>query len=77
MNVTPTSGPIATSRTHHDRDATSSRASFRSNQRKATAESAEIGEKTVLSAFSAFSADKPSRERKEDLFEIAARSGAA
>src|SRR5262252_8111950 len=35
MNVTPTSGPIATSSTHHDRDATSSRASLRSNHANA------------------------------------------
>src|SRR5439155_10249944 len=77
MNVTPTSGPIATSSTHHDRDARSSRVSLRSNQRKATAEDAEIGEKKVFSAFSAFSAVKRSRERKEHLFEVAARRGAA
>src|SRR5439155_15809492 len=62
MNVTPTSGPIATRSTHHDRDAISSRISFRSNQRK---------------AFLAFSAVKRARERKEDLFEIAVGRGAA
>src|SRR5439155_10455302 len=76
MNVTPTSGPIATRSTHHDRDARSSRVSLRSNHppsrhrrfgapgRNATAEDAEIGEKDSLSC-----------ERKEHLFEIAAGRG--
>src|SRR6185295_8467989 len=35
MNVTPTSGPIASSRTHHERDTTSSRHSFRNSHAKA------------------------------------------
>src|SRR5579859_1735267 len=35
MNETPTSGPIATSRTHHDFDATSSRHSFAASARHA------------------------------------------
>src|SRR5439155_825571 len=34
MNATPTSGPIVSSRIHHDRDATSSRHSFSSSQTK-------------------------------------------
>src|SRR6476661_4750020 len=37
MNVTPTSGPIASSSTHHAHDAISSRYSLRSNHRKAAA----------------------------------------
>src|SRR5438445_5784860 len=77
MNVTPTSGPIATSRIHHDRDAISSRTSLRNNQRKATAEDAGLAERRDFSALFAFSAVKRSRERKEHLFEIAARRGAA
>src|SRR5689334_10317005 len=58
MKVTPTSGPIASNSTHHARDATSSRYSFSTSQRKEekTAEDAKV-----------FS----SRERKEHLFEIA------
>src|SRR6267142_2350646 len=35
MNDTPTSGPMATSRIHHERDATSSRHSFLSSHAKA------------------------------------------
>src|SRR5581483_11906055 len=35
MNDTPTSGPIASSMTHHERDATSSRTSFSSSHEKA------------------------------------------
>src|SRR6185503_20270532 len=35
MNVTPTSGPMARSNTHHDRDTTSSRHSFLTSHRKA------------------------------------------
>src|SRR5262245_14296280 len=77
MNVTPTSGPIATSSTHHDRDATSSRTSLRSSHRQATAENAEPAEESFLSAFFAFSPVKPSCERKEDLFEIGAWRGAS
>src|SRR5215510_6200371 len=65
MNVTPTSGPIATSSTHHDREAISSRTSLRSSHEKATAENAERAKKKDLSPFSALSAVKPSRERKE------------
>jgi hypothetical protein len=34
MNDTPTSGPMARSRIHHERDATSSRHSFLTSQTK-------------------------------------------
>src|SRR3954466_10976093 len=55
MNVTPTSGPIATSNTHHARDATSSRYSFASSHKKEG---------------TAFFAVPSLGERKEHLFQI-------
>src|SRR5262245_9372902 len=45
MNDTPTSGPIATSRIHHDRDATSSRHSFFSSQTKGAPRPAALRER--------------------------------
>src|SRR6478752_2303076 len=80
MNVAPTSGPIATSNTHQARAATSSRYSFAiSHQREATAEGAEIAERNVFSAFSAFSPVfcVPSSEGKEHLFGVVGRRAAA
>src|SRR3954471_17174816 len=61
MKVTPTNGPIASSNTHHARDATSSRYSFATSHRK---------EKTTP-VFS-----ESLGERKEDLFEIVGRGAA-
>src|SRR3954463_10358709 len=76
MKVTPTSGPIASSSTHQACDATSSRYSFSTSQRKEkTAESAENAEPNDFSAPSACSA-VASGERKEHLFEIAGRGAA-
>src|SRR5215831_698985 len=78
MKVTPTSGPIAASSTHHARDAISSRVSLRSSHPKAIAEFAESVESPVFSARSASSAVAClSGERKEDLFQIVARIAAA
>src|SRR5258708_38106114 len=81
MNETPTSGPIATSSTHHAREATSSRYSFATNHDKdETAEGAELAENNVLfafSAFSAFSAVPSLCECKNHLFEIVACAAAA
>src|SRR5258707_11274959 len=79
MKVTPTSGPIASSSTHHARDAISSRYSFTTSQRKEekTAEDAKAAETTAFSAFSALSGVFSSlREGKEHLFEIARRCAA-
>src|SRR3954447_14025844 len=71
MKVTPTSGPIATSNTHHARDATSSRYSFAtSHDKEETAEGAELADKNVFSPISAFSAVPSLCERKEHLFQI-------
>src|SRR5262249_1646323 len=53
------------------------RTSLRNTKEKATAENAERAKKKDLSPFSALSAVKPSRERKEHLFEVAAGRGAA
>src|SRR2546428_11637729 len=65
MNVTPTSGPITSSITHQDREATSSRHSFSTSQRQAGLRAARFGAPSTL------------RERKEDLFEVVAGRGAA
>src|SRR5689334_16239996 len=81
MNVTPTSGPIAASSTHHARDEVSSRVSLRNSHRKATAELDEFAENRSLSAPSADAIRLrglcASGEGKEDLFEIVARGAAA
>src|ERR1700730_7156096 len=79
MNVTPTSGPIASNSTHHARDDTRSRYSFaRSHRKENTAEGAENAEPNVFSAVSACSpVFSGSGEGKEHLFEIARRRGAA
>src|SRR5258706_13518204 len=78
MNVTPTSGPIATSSTHHARDDTSSRYSFATSQRREeTAEDAELAEPNFCSALFACSAVPSSGKRKKDLLEIAACAAAA
>src|SRR5262245_19719722 len=55
MNETPTSGPIATSITHQDRDAISSRHSLRRSHARGECRSAS---------------GRPSRERKEHLFQV-------
>src|SRR5258708_15370016 len=62
MNDTPTSGPIATSSTHHAREATSSRYSFATNH-----DQDETAEGAVPSLC----------ECKKHLFEIVARAAAA
>src|SRR3954469_17674248 len=80
MKVTPTSGPIATSNTHHARDAISSRYSFATSQRKEkTAEGAENAETNDRSALFAFSPVFSGSlcERKEHLFEVARRARTA
>src|SRR5258708_2180286 len=78
MNETPTSGPIATSSTHHAREATSSRYSFATNHDKdETAEGAELAENNVLFAFSAFSALPSLCQCQKHLFEIGACAAAA
>src|SRR5262249_51306466 len=77
MNATPTSGPIASSSTHHARDANSSRHSLRSSQRKATAERTEIAEKEFFSVDSVIAAVASSRERKKDLFQVVAGRAAS
>src|SRR4051812_45829581 len=78
MKVTPTSGPIATSNTHHARDATSSRYSFAtSHDKEETAEHAETAETNVFSAIFALSpVFSGSGERKEHLFQILRRAAA-
>src|SRR5256885_2340550 len=77
MKVTPTSGPIATSNTHHARDATSSRYSFVNSQRKEeTTEGAELANNNSFSPISAFFAVPSLRERKEHLFQILRRAAA-
>src|SRR6202048_1753393 len=78
MNDTPTSGPIATSSTHYAREATSSRYSFATSQRKEeTAEGDEIAEPNIRSALCACSAVPSLCERKKHLFEIVAGAAAA
>src|SRR5262245_4264013 len=72
MNVTPTSGPIAKSRTHHAREDASSRDSLsRRNAKAAKGAKAEKGE--VFFAGSAILAVFALRERKKNLFEIRRR----
>src|SRR5882724_4966426 len=74
MNETPTSGPIVKSRIHQVREDTSSRHSFSSSQMKGlTAEGAELAEKNVFSALSAFSAVPVLREGKKHLFQVRRR----
>src|SRR5450631_3560652 len=74
MKVTPTSGPIASSRIHHAREATSSRYSFAtSHEKDETAEGAEIAEPNVCSAISAISTVGSLGEGKKHLFEVAGR----
>src|SRR2546423_2805103 len=79
MNVTPTSGPIASSSTHHAREATSSRYSFRSSQRKADAKAAKGAKKNswlFFACFALFALNDCSGERKEYFFEVVARAAA-
>src|SRR5262245_55558386 len=73
MNVTPTSGPIANSSTHHARDDTSSRYSLSSRCAKGAKEAKDAKTELFL-VLLAISALLASCERKEHLFQIGGRN---